>query len=124
MLHWLDSLEGFGACAKVQRHQAVLCDGVGVGAVDQQQFGALWLAVFTGLVQRGGAPGGQVYIGPPLQQEPQAVGEASAGRDVKRRGQLLLITQRPKSCRERDVKSTLSSTLESAGNKQVRCARF
>lgn len=79
----------------MQRHVAVFGHCVGVGAVAQQQLGALWLAVFTGLVEGGDASWGQLHVGPSLQQEPQAFGEASAGRDVQRRRQLLLITQRP-----------------------------
>lgn len=81
----------------MQRHESILGDRVGVGAVDQQQFGALGLAVLAGLVQGCDACGGQLHVGPPLQQEPQAVGETSSGCDVKRRGQLLLVTQRPQS---------------------------
>lgn len=101
MKHWLIpsnfillySLKGFGACTKVQRHKAVFSYSIGVGTVDQQQFGTLWLAIFTGLVQGSGAPRCQVYTGPTLQQELQAVREASPSCDVKRCGQLLLITQ-------------------------------
>ena len=61
--------------------------------MNQQQFGAFWLAVLTGLVQGADAPRRQVYIGSTLQQQSQAVSEASAGCDVKRRGQLLLVSQ-------------------------------
>lgn len=81
----------------MQRHVAVFGHGVGVGAVAQQQLGAVWLAVFTGLVKGSDASWGQLHVGPSLQQEPQALGEASAGGDVQRRRQLLLITQRPQS---------------------------
>ena len=84
-------------CTVMQRRVAVLRHGVGVGTVAQQQLGALWLAVFAGFVQSGDASRGQLHVGPSLQQEPQALGEASAGGDVQRRGQLLLITQRPQS---------------------------
>lgn len=66
----------------MQRHNAIFRDGIGVGAMNQKQFGALWLEVFTGLMQSSDAPGCQVYIGPTLQQESQAVGEASASCDV------------------------------------------
>ncbi len=77
----------------MQRHKAVFRDSIGVGTMDQQQFGTLWLAIFTGLMQGSIAPRCQVYIGPTLQQESQAVCEASASCDVKWCGQLLLITQ-------------------------------
>lgn len=39
------SLKGFGSCADMQRHESIFGDSVGIGAVDQQQFGAFWLAV-------------------------------------------------------------------------------
>lgn len=77
----------------MQRHKALFGDSIGISTVHEQQLGTLRLAVLTGLVQGGGASRCQVYIGPTLQQEPQAVREASAGCDVKRCGQLLLITQ-------------------------------
>lgn len=90
-------LKRFGSGANMQRHESVIGDCVGVGAVDQQQLGALRLAVLARLVQGRDAARGQLHVGPPLQQEPQAVGETSSGRDVERRGQLLLVAQRPQS---------------------------
>lgn len=86
-------LKGFWSCANMQRHESIFGDCVGIGAVDQQQLGALRLAVLARLVQGCDAPGGQFHVGPPLQQEPQALSETSSSRDVKRRGQLLLVTQ-------------------------------
>lgn len=61
--------------------------------MDQQQLGAFWLTVVTGLVQGRVATRCQVYTRPTLQQESQALIETSTGCDVKWRCQLLLISQ-------------------------------
>lgn len=79
----------------MQRHEALFSDSIGIGTMDEQQFGTLWLAVFTGLMEGSGATGCKVYIGPTLQQEFEAVCETSTSRDVKWCGQFLLISQRP-----------------------------
>lgn len=85
----------------MQRHESFLRDGVGVGTVKKQQFGALCLAAVAGLVQGASATRCQVYVSPTLEQKSQAVCETSAGCDVKWGGQLLLVRQRPESCQQR-----------------------
>lgn len=79
----------------MQRRKAILIGGVGVGAVGEQQPGALAVAALASLVQCCGAPRSQLHVGASLQQVPEAVSITAAGRNVQRGGELLLVGQRP-----------------------------
>lgn len=87
------SLKRFWAGAQVQRHETLLRHRVGVGPMHQQQLGALRLTVFTRLVESGYATRRQIYVGPTLQQQFQAICKSSTSRDVEWGGQFLLVCQ-------------------------------
>lgn len=95
-----DSLDGAGALAEVQGPVAILRDSLGVGPGAEQQAHAGGAGGCTSLVQGCLAPRSKVDGSAAEQQQPQAVRVAPAGRDVQRRGELLLVAQRPQSCRE------------------------
>lgn len=57
------SLQRVGLCTDMQGHESVLVDSVGIGTVLQQQFDALRLTLFAGLMQSSGAPGGKIHLG-------------------------------------------------------------
>lgn len=91
---------------------AILRDSLGVGSGAEQEAHAVGAGGRTRLVQGCLAPRGKVDGGAAEQQEPQAVGVAPAGRDVQRCGELLLIAQRPQSCRGTGVRATCSPSAQ------------
>lgn len=107
-----NSLDGVGALADVQGPVAILGDRLGVGPGAEQQARAVGAGGRAGRVQRGAPARGQVHGGAAQQQQPQAGRVPAAGRDVQRRGELLLVAQRPQSCGGREVRETRPATVQ------------
>lgn len=106
-----NSLDGVWALAEVQGLVAILRDSLRVSTKAEQQAHTLCAGCCTSLMQGSLTPWCKVDGSSPEQQEPQAVCVAPAGCDVQRRGELLLIAQRPQSCREREVREPHPATV-------------
>lgn len=107
-----NSLDGVWGLAEVQGPVAILGDSLRVGSGAEQEAHTVGAGGRTSLVQGCLAPRGKVDGGAAEQQEPQAVGVAPAGCDVQRCGELLLIAQRPQSCRGTGVRATSSPSAQ------------
>lgn len=84
--------------AEVQGGHSLLGQQPRVGAVLQQQFCAVGVAIGAGCVQGTPVSWNQIGLGPALEQVLQAVGVAMTGRDAQGAAQLSFVLQRPESC--------------------------
>lgn len=103
---------------------AILRDSLRVSTKAEQQAHTVCTGCCTSLMQGSLTPRCKVDGSTPEQQELQAVCVAPAGCDVQRRGELLLIAQRPQSCREREVREPCPATVhKSTGPRPALCPR-
>lgn len=85
----------------MERLKSAFGDSSGVSAEREQQPDAVGGGRRTSRVQGGLSTGRQIHLGSAQQQVAQTVQVAAAGRDVQRRGEFLLVGQRPQPCGEK-----------------------
>lgn len=101
-----NSLDRFWALAEMHGLVAILRDSLRVSTKAEQQAHTVSTGCCASLMQGSLTPWCKVDGSAPEQEEPQAICVAPAGCDVQWRGELLLVAQRPQSCRERGVRES------------------